>query len=226
MTSPTMKLEYFYDALCGWCYASAPALEALVEAYPAELELLPSGLFSGGGARQMKTIADHAWRNDQRISELTGQEFTTTYRDNVLRKPDALFDSAYATRAIVAVSDIDPALGPKLLNALQKARYIYASDTSLAPAVATVVGKVCEAAGHTIDVNAFADRLVNDKALEAKTSEKVQDTQQRLATLPSGGVPQLRVTIGNHQEVVHGADLYGGAKKISAAVAAIATRAA
>jgi putative protein-disulfide isomerase len=32
-----MKLDYFFDPFCGWCYASAPALKAVAERFPAIL---------------------------------------------------------------------------------------------------------------------------------------------------------------------------------------------
>jgi hypothetical protein len=45
------KIQYFFDPLCGWCYASAPALGYLAQHYAEKLELMPSGLFSDEGAR-------------------------------------------------------------------------------------------------------------------------------------------------------------------------------
>jgi putative protein-disulfide isomerase len=29
MNHQAMKLDYFFDPFCGWCYASAPALKAV-----------------------------------------------------------------------------------------------------------------------------------------------------------------------------------------------------
>ena len=115
-----MKLEYFFDPFCGWCYASAPALKAVAERFPAALSMRPSGLFAG--ARPTASIADHSWRNAKRIAELTGQVDTVQYHDNILRRPQGIFDSIFATRAIVAMGEIDPALGPELLDSLQTAR--------------------------------------------------------------------------------------------------------
>jgi len=60
------------DPFCGWCYASAPALKAVAERFPAALTMRPSGLFAG--ARPIASIADHSWRNAKRIAELTGQQ--------------------------------------------------------------------------------------------------------------------------------------------------------
>src|SRR6266481_7407981 len=131
-----MKLDYFFDPFCGWCYASAPALKAVAERFPAALAMRPSGLFAG--ARPIASIADHSWRNAKRIAELTGQVYTVQYHDNILRRPHGIFDSIFATRAIVALGQIDPTLGPALLDSLQTARYVDAMETSDAAVVAAV----------------------------------------------------------------------------------------
>ena len=72
-----LKLYYFFDPLCGWCYASAPALAGLAEAFPDALTLMPSGLFSEENARDISPEwAAYAWRNDQRIEKMTGANST------------------------------------------------------------------------------------------------------------------------------------------------------
>ncbi|MCS4229363.1 protein-disulfide isomerase-like protein with CxxC motif [Stenotrophomonas chelatiphaga] len=78
---PQNTLLYLFDPLCGWCYGAAPALDALTNHPSIELMLLPSGLFTGRGARpQNRQWADYAWANDQRIAALTGQVFSEAYR--------------------------------------------------------------------------------------------------------------------------------------------------
>ncbi len=226
MTEDNLKLEYFYDPFCGWCYASAPALASLAEAYPNALQLRPSGLFAGGGARRMASMADMAWRNDTRIAELTGQTFTTDYRDNVLRNPDAMFDSTYATRAIQALGELDSHLEPALLRNLQKARYIDGKDTSDASEVAVVAVRVAEAHGHAIDEVAFAARLTDDEALAARADARIGTTIRQMQSFAGSGVPQLLVTVGEHREIVQGGHLYGGKAAISAAIEAVKARAA
>jgi protein-disulfide isomerase-like protein with CxxC motif len=39
MDAPALRLDYFFDPFCGWCYASAPALKAVVEAFPEALTM-------------------------------------------------------------------------------------------------------------------------------------------------------------------------------------------
>jgi putative protein-disulfide isomerase len=124
MNDLAMKLDYFFDPFCGWCYASAPALKAVAERFPAALTMCPSGLFAG--ARPTASIADHSWRNAKRITELTGQPYTVQYHDNILRRPQGIFDSIFAARAIVALCVIqnrDLYSGPGVvLKALESVR--------------------------------------------------------------------------------------------------------
>lgn len=225
MTEQHLKLEYFYDPLCGWCYASAPALASLADTYPDALQMRPSGLFAGGGARRMASMADHAWRNDTRIAELTGQVFSTDYRDNVLRKPDALFDSSYATRAIQAMGELDTRLEPIVLHELQKARYIDGKDTSMAVEVAAVVVRVAEAHGLAIGEAEFSVRLEEDEALADRANERMGMTVRQMQSFSGSGVPQLLVTVGNHREIVQGGHIYGGEAAILAAIESVKKRA-
>lgn len=225
MTDTPIALDYFFDPFCGWCYASAPALAALAEAYPDALAMRPSGLFGGDGARPVSFIADHAWRNDTRITELTGQVFTTEYRDRILLDPEGFFDSTYATRAIVAFGEVNAKLEPALLHALQTARYLGAQDTSKPEIVAKVATELARAHGHELDETEFTERLARDEGLAARAQERIRETMMLMQRLGGAGVPQLLVRVGDHGEVVQGADLYGGAATVTKAVERIAARA-
>ena len=225
MNAQPLELDYFFDPLCGWCYASAPALSALADSYPDALVMRPSGLFANAGTQLMSTIAEHAWRNDTRIGELTGQRFTTAYRDRVLLDPEALFDSTYATRAITALGELAARLEPLLLHALQTARYVDAKDTARADVVARVAVEVAQAQGHALDETTFADQLTHDSGLAARTQTRVRETVSRMQVLAGSGVPQLLVGIGSHREVVQGADLYAGGSAVVKAIERIATKA-
>jgi putative protein-disulfide isomerase len=222
-TGRALELHYFFDPFCG-CYASAPALAAIDGAYPGALRMMPSGLFADDNARPTATMADHAWRNDTRISELTGQRFTEAYRDAVLLKPTGVFDSGPATRALVALGEMSPGLEPKFLHAIQIARYVNARDTALPNELASVAQEVAAKAGFSLDPAAFALRLTDDKELAARTGTRITDTQALMARLSGRGVPQLLVTVGGRGEVASGAPLYSRADHVLRAITEIETR--
>jgi putative protein-disulfide isomerase len=215
-----IQLDYFYDPFCGWCYASAPALKALAEAFPGALTMRPSGLFAGSGARPMAAMAEHSWRNSTRITELTGQIYTDQYRERILDNPHGRLDSTLATRAIVAVGEIDSRLEPPLLEALQTARYVDARDTANGAVVASVAVKVAAERGYSPNEEDFHDTLVKDEGLSTRTSARVRNTLSMMRELPGSGVPRLLGTFGDHREVIDGAALYGGAGAVLKAVRA------
>lgn len=218
----TLELSYFFDPLCGWCYASAPALAGLVATYGSALKMKPSGLFMG--PRPVSSIAAHAWRNDQRIGSLTGQRFTEAYRDRVLLAPDGVFDATALTLALVALGEVDPALEPRFLHAAQVSRYVEGEDTSRIEAVAAVVARVADAAGVQLDAVAFADRLRSDEALRDKTSTRVGQAQAEMRSLRLNGVPQLHVLATGLPTAIDGQDLYAGRDALLARIAGLSAR--
>ena len=123
------NLQYFFDPLCGWCYASSPALNYLAQHYIEKLTLMPSGLFCDEGARHITAQwAEYALTNDRRIASLTGQPFSESYHQ--LLNSGARFDSTFMNRALTAFHEISPAAEAGLLRALQHARYVLGRDTA------------------------------------------------------------------------------------------------
>ncbi|MGN0927462.1 DsbA family protein [Ectopseudomonas mendocina] len=206
MTSQTLELQYFFDPLCGWCYASAPALTGLAERHGNALRMMPIGLFIQ--SRPMASIAEHAWQNDQRITTLTGQRFSEAYRFKVLEADDGVFDSTPLTRALTALGEQEAALEPRLLHAAQVARYVDGVDTCRAEAVAQIAVEIAQDAGLDLDTAVFAARLREDSALADTTTRRVALAQQAMRVLPAGGVPQLLARIDGEPHVIAGQHLY------------------
>lgn len=207
--SNQLRLQYLFDPLCGWCYASAPALAGLAKACAEALELMPCGMFSAGGGRAMTPEwANYAWSNDQRIAAITGQVFSEAYRRQVLLREGGRFDSTMLNRALTAVRAVDAALEPALLHALQLARYVDGRDTSRAE----VVAEVCLASGPGwgSSAEALAERLRTDAGLQAQTDARIRETQALMHELGVNGVPQLFASSGDDAQVFGGASLYRG----------------
>jgi len=185
----------------------------------------PSGLFAGAGARPMAAMAEHSWRNATRIAELTGQIYTSQYRDQVLRNPHGALDSIFATRAIVALGEIDSTLEPALLHALQTARYVDGRDTADASVVAGVAAKLSEAHGQSLAEDALTDKLADDERLASITRDRMRETLAMMQKLSASGVPQLLVTVGNHREVIQDSGLYGGTEMVMKVIKSVTNQA-
>ncbi|MEQ9916556.1 protein-disulfide isomerase [Pectobacterium aroidearum] len=211
------KLQYLFDPLCGWCYASAPALQYLAKTYPEKLELLPSGLFSEEGARAINAQwATHAWSNDQRIASLTGQRFSEAYHE--LLQSNSRFDSQYLNRALTAFRDIAPAAEAGLLHELQISRYVLGLDTSRSDVVAQISIKYAMTLKLDIPSHLISDQLTIGTTLSEMTNKRIQNVKALMGSLGVTGVPLLLVTSGGKTHAVSGHSLYGGTLAISNAL--------
>ena len=173
-------LTYIFDPLCGWCYGAAPAVRALVAAGHA-VTLMPSGLFIAPGRTIDAEFAAYIWSADQRVAQYTGQEFSETYRTEVLGRPNAPFDSTAATRAIVAVHRAEPARKLEALEAIQRARWVEGRDIC---DPMTLIG-VLDAVGLPTPLP--------DASLAAETRDRVGAARSLMARLGIEGVPALLI---------------------------------
>jgi putative protein-disulfide isomerase len=207
-------LHYLFDPLCGWCYGTAPVVAAAQEAPGVRVELHPTGLFSGPGARPMDdAFAAFAWSNDQRIARLTGQRFTEAYRHQVLGDRQGLLDSGPATVALTAVRLTEPARELEALKAIQIARYVSGSDvTSLAVLANLLDGLALGAAAARI-AHPDADLLAANQARTARAQALMREVGAR-------GVPTLIVESGEKRRVLDHTAAYANAQAVVAQLAA------
>ena len=186
-TQPTLQVTVFYDPLCGWCYGATPSLRKLLAQPGVQVEFIPSGLFAGAGARPLDaSFAQHAWSNDQRIAQLTGQPFSERYRAQVLADRQTRLDSGPATVALTAVALTNPARELDVLEAVQAARYVDGRDVTAYAVLADIL--TAQALGS------LAARVAApDAALLAAFQARTAKAQRELQALGAHGVPTLVV---------------------------------
>lgn len=202
MTKQT-RITYLFDPLCGWCYGASAMLETLIREPDLDVELAPTGLFAGTGARPMdQGFADYAWSNDQRIARLTGQPFSEAYRHDVLKNHTRLFDSGPATLAVIAVAITAPERAFDALKAIQHARYVEGRDITDIAVLAQVL--------RTLHMPEIADRLETpDEALMAAYRSRVETARGEMRRLGAEGVPALIVGAGDTRRLVRASALFG-----------------
>ena len=196
-------ITYLFDPLCGWCYGASATLEKLAARPDVAIELAPTGLFAGDGARPMDDgFAAYAWTNDQRISRLTGQPFSEAYRRNVLGDHTRLFDSGPATLAITAVALTAPNREFEALKAIQKARYVEGRDNTDISVLSQVL--------RALELPEIADRLAApDDVLIAAYSKRIEAARGEMRRFGADGVPALIVSIGDNRRIVRTSALFG-----------------
>lgn len=198
-----MQIAYLFDPLCGWCYGAGPALEQLSRLSGIVLKLSPTGLFAGENARMMNSsFAAYAWQNDQRIARLTGQEFSQSYRDNILGADGAMFDSAPATLGLVAVGLTAPEREIEALKLLQNARYVDGRNNS----DLSVVADVLAAAG----LDDAAVRITSpDPDLPEVYRHRIDAARRDMTHSGAQGVPSLIVEGEGGRQMLPGNMLFG-----------------
>lgn len=207
------EVTYLFDPLCGWCYGATPMLDKL-SARGVRVELLPTGLFSGAGARPMdEGFAAHAWVNDQRIERLTGQKFTQAYQHNVLNVRGTLLDSHAATLGISAAGLEDPCRRLFALKAIQRARYVDGRDIVTIDGVAEVLA----AAG----MRDAGDLLkAPTEGLMTAHRELVGRGRALFQRLHADGVPALAVIRNDAPRLIGSNALFGSFDNLVAHIAA------
>lgn len=206
-------VTYLFDPLCGWCYGAAPVIGQLAQHPDIQLELAPTGLFAGSGQRMDASFAQYAWANDQRIAGLTGQRFTEAYRQNVLGRHGAAFDSSAMTLALTVVAESEPVRELEVLRVLQDARYVDGLDTG-SP-------QVVEAVLRRMGLDGVADQLAEpDLALRERNASRLQQARRLMRSLGAQGVPGLVVHGAAGQRLLGGNALYGGVGPLLALIEA------
>lgn len=196
------KLTYLFDPLCGWCYGASPYLSSITQAPDVKVELLPTGLFSGEGARQMDDdFSAFAWSNDQRIARLTGQKFTEHYRASVLSNRQQFFDSGPATVAITAVSLTNPAKELEVLKAIQQARFVDGENITDLKILASILQSLgLEDAASMIEVP--------DANLLEVNRTRVSQAQALMREFDACGVPTFIADSGEKRWVIHASAVF------------------
>lgn len=195
-------ITYLFDPLCGWCYGASPVIEKLFALPDYSVELAPTGLFAGKGARAMDAnFAAFAWANDQRIHSATGQPFSDAYRQKVLNGSKQAFDSGPATLALTAAAITAPARELEALGAIQKLRYVAGGNNTDLEALSRLF--------HELNLHDAADLLTApDDALIATTQRRMEAGRDHMRQFNATGVPTLIVSSGQKRRLVRAEALF------------------
>ena len=121
-----MKMFYFTDAMCSWCYGFSPVVKKLKENHP-EIDLqIISGGFSPGSKQvvteEYKDFLEYHWTN---VNLRSGQYFDHSMKfiSDTFR-----YDTEPSSRALTVVQKIFPDKDFEFLNILQKSFYVEGKD--------------------------------------------------------------------------------------------------
>jgi len=200
-----MKLFYFTDPMCSWCYGFSPAVKKLKENYP-EIDLQ---IISGGFSPYSQQVVDQDykeflafhWTN---VNQRSGQFFDHSMK---FISDSFRYDTEPSSRALTVVQELSPKQDFDYLSLMQKAFYVDGKDITND----TVLAALAEELG--IEKNTFLDRFHSEE-MKQKTNQGFQFSRQlgvqgfpTLLTLENGTVKvitrgfqdyrSLKVTVDN-----------------------------
>ena len=108
-----MKILYFWDAYCGWCYGFDKIFTKFYENHSdVEIEIISGGLFFGDNSKKIKEYG-YFQEGNKKISEMYDIEFGEEY-NKVLEEGEMILNSIHPAIAMDVVKEFIP--NSKLLN--------------------------------------------------------------------------------------------------------------
>ena len=102
------KILYFYDPLCGWCYAFSPELKKLMEKHPNwEVEVITGGMVRGASEGPIGNMSEYILGALPRVEEMSSVTFGEEFK-NVLRAGTQHSSSIPPSRALAVVKRFFP----------------------------------------------------------------------------------------------------------------------
>ena len=131
-----LRLLYFADPMCSWCYGFSPVISALADRFEGRLALhiIMGGLRAGNteamGLEDKQYIRD-AWKH---VATATGQPFDMGF----LGREGFVYDTEPACRAVVTARRLLPKLTLPFMARVQQAFYAENRDMTAADEIAAV----------------------------------------------------------------------------------------
>ena len=187
----TLELLYFANPMCSWCWGFAPAIAAVMDRH-GEAVRVTLALGSLGRGRDPMRGSDRAYVRGhwQHVQAASGQPFDFAFFD----RPDFVYDTEPACRAVAVARARDPALALPFLAAVQRAFYAENRDVTSAGELARI------AASLGLDPDTFTAELAAPGTRRAVAQEFAQTAELGVTGYPTllalqPGRPQV-VTIG------------------------------
>lgn len=180
-----IKVHYFFDPMCGWCYGATQLIEALINTQKFELIYHPGGMI---GKREIDpSFRKHILLHDNKIASETGACFGETYKTIVNSSAPFILDSFLPTRSIIAAENMG--MEPMtMLKAIQKAHY----QDGLPVHSVDVLENI--AASLQVEVQIWRENM---SQAEKKTLIRIQESHALMGELQVGGYPTLIAEIDN-----------------------------
>ena len=176
-----MRLAYFADPLCSWCYGFGPELSALLDRLPGtEVRLVMGGLRAYNRETMSPAFKDMLRGHWDHVAEASGLAFSP----KILERDDFIYDTEPPCRAVVTARAIDPSRALAMFKAIQAAFYGEGRDMTRAGALADAAADC----GYAFDE--FVTRLASDAMREATRADFATSQSLGVAGFPTLAVEE------------------------------------
>ena len=152
--SPERILWYFADPMCSWCWGFTPAISAIKESYSDRLKiaLMLGGLRPGTTEPVTPKFREETLHHWQDVHKMTGQPFAFEGA-----MPEGfVYDTEPASRAVIAVAEINPETTFPYFKSVQAAFYTQGQDVTKTETLAELAEQ------HNIDKPKFLERFESE----------------------------------------------------------------
>jgi putative protein-disulfide isomerase len=170
-------LWYFADPMCSWCWGFSPVIETVRDETREHMKiaLVLGGLRPGETTPMTAAAREDILHHWHQVHERTGQPFRF---EGAL--PDGfVYDTEPASRAVVTIGGIDPALIFALFKAIQSAFYAEGRNVTQSAVLTDL------AAGLGVDADAFMRAFDSDAARDRTRAHFRQARQAGVRGFPA-----------------------------------------
>ena len=177
-----VKLIYYFDALCGWCYGFSSVMSKVKEKYRDKLDIdvVSGGLFLGNRAGAINQVAPHIKAGAYKsVEQRTGVKFGKSFLDDVFGAGNMTLNSLPPTIALSIVREKFPEKELDFASLLLKAVYFDGLDPI------DVEGLSAYAVEIGFDKNEFLTKMEDDKYKSVVEKEIEIFRSSKYAAMPA-----------------------------------------
>lgn len=189
-----IKITYYYDALCGWCYGFSPVFNQIYTEYQSEIafDVVSGGLFLGNRVGPINEVAPYIKAGAYKTVETTtGVKFGKDFIKKGLEQGKMTLNSLYPAIALCIVKTDYPKHTVAFAGLLHQAFYINGMDPE------KMDGYASYAASLGIETAEFNEKMKDPVYEQKALVEFTLAGQQGL-----GGYPALVLEVDGRKEVL------------------------
>jgi putative protein-disulfide isomerase len=172
-----LKVHYFFDPMCGWCYAASSLAAVLAEMPEFDVAYHPGGMIPKRALDA--SFRQHILQADKQIAQMTKAHFGEAYINRVKGTEDYVVDSMVTTQAIIVADEMgidNHTMLAKLQNAhYQDGKHLHELD---------VLAELAVSLG--LDKTTWNKKMADS---EANMMNQVKESHQLMGKMQVSGYP-------------------------------------